>query len=131
MEGEQIMRYITVFELKNPVIDFDEAANYLVEDNMLQYFDHPLAKDIESIVWKLETEDSGIIELITKRKFDEDELLEVSDYVSGQNSDGLGEGFEQQDFAYYPIDEDDEDCDEYVMASFDWATNNYIFEEAE
>ena len=52
-----------------------------------------------------------------------------------QNSDGLGEGFEQQSFASYEI-EDDYNCGydedeyiepEYVMASFDWETNDYEF----
>ena len=33
------------------------------------------------------------------RELTEQELEKLSDWISGQNSDGLGEGFEQQDFA--------------------------------
>lgn len=44
--------------------------------------------------------------------------------IRGQNSDGLGESFEQQGFEGDDYEEDDYGnyCD---MAEFDWATNKY------
>lgn len=124
------MLYRTYFKLINPVIDFDEASKYLTEDSMIAYLktDSRIPKELVNklidITWRLKTESSGCIDLLTKEELTTKELSFISDWVSGQNSDGLGEGFEQQDFACYP---DEEDEDEYIMASFDWETNDYEF----
>ena len=59
------------------------------------------------------------------RLLNQDELDFVSSWITGQNSDGLGEGFEQQEFAWMPYDDDDDYYDDGEMASFDWQTNNY------
>lgn len=129
--------YRTYFKLNAPVLDKDEAQDYLSEDDMVGYLindddiDSSITDAIEDIYWVLKDEESGYIELKTTRKLSDKELKPISDWVGGQNADGLGEGFEQQDFASYPLDEDDEDADyddEWVMASFDWRTNDYIFE---
>lgn len=140
--------YTTKFNLIEDIQDmhaFYAAQEYLTEDDMLQYFDSSFKEDILSIVWDLKTVNSGIIELVTKRKLTEAELNEVSSWVSGQNSDGLGEGFEQQWFAeiYEDVEHEneyyDEELDKYITetttereyigcASFDWRTNEYKFE---
>lgn len=125
--------YRTYFKLAAPVLDMEEAQDYLSEDDMVDYLDEDdigssVLEAIEDIYWVLKDEQSGYIELKTNRKLSDKELKPISEWVSGQNSDGLGEGFEQQDFANYPLDEDDEYDDEWVMASFDWQTNDYIFE---
>lgn len=125
--------YRTYFKLNAPVLDIEEAQDYLSEDDMVDYLDEDdigssVLEAIEDIYWVLKDEQSGYIELKTNRKLSDKELKPISEWVSGQNSDGLGEGFEQQDFANYPLDEDDEYDDEWVMASFDWQTNDYIFE---
>ena len=125
--------YRTYFKLDAPVLDKEEAQDYLSEDEMVSYLDKDdigssVIEAIEDIYWVLKDEQSGYIELKTNRKLSDKELKPISEWVSGQNSDGLGEGFEQQDFANYPLDEDDEYDDEWVMASFDWQTNDYIFE---
>lgn len=127
--------YRTYFKLEAPVSDISEAQDYLSEDDMTRYLkgNYPELDDyIISIKWVLRDEDSGYIELETNRAFTDDELSKISEWVSGQNSDGLGEGFEQQDFACYRdenyADEDDYYEDDYVMASFDWRTNEYKFE---
>lgn len=132
------MLYRTYFNLVAEVKDFEAARQYLIEDDMTDYLitDERGAscKDkIKSIKWILRDESHGYIDLETTSELTSTELANISDWVSGQNSDGLGEGFEQQDFACY-IDEgltgyDDEEWDdETIMASFDWETNPYTFE---
>jgi len=130
--------YKTNFSLEWPVNDFDAAHDYLVEEDMTVYlidnlkYEKVSEDEINKIVkieWNLTDEQSGYILLITTDVLPMNVLDKISDWVSGQNSDGLGEGFEQQPFAeteddYY----DDEDYDrEYHMSSFDWKTNKYKF----
>lgn len=97
--------YETEFNLLAHVNDFDEASRYLTEDDMTVYLkeDDRIPVEVRNAVCKIEWEltdtNCGTINLITTRKMNEEELKYISDYVSGQNSDGLGEGFEQQDFA--------------------------------
>ena len=140
--------YRTNFNLTNCVTDFNAAYEYLTEDDMTKYLKadvesrgyYGLAYDIHSIKWILTDDDCGYIELITIRELTIAELDEVSDWVRGQNSDGLGEGFEQQWFAeiwddveYTEYDEETDESYTYTerhycgMASFDWKTNNYKF----
>ena len=131
--------YETEFNLTNPVNDFREARAYLSEDDMTKYLVDDLkgyrnrtgidADCIEKIEWDLLTEDEGIIRLITTAELTKEQLAEISDWVSGQNSDGLGEGFEQQEFAETCEEDEygDIDWDTCVMSSFDWNTNKYIF----
>lgn len=134
------MLYRTYFNLTNPVKDYEEARQYLIEDDMTKYMagdsriPYATFLKIKSIIWVLKDVDRGQIDLITTELLSDSELAGISEWVSGQNSDGLGEGFEQQDFACYEdrdsYDEDyyDEYADDFVMCSFDWKTNDYIFE---
>lgn len=121
--------YRTKFNLINPVCDFEAAYEYLNEDDMSTYLksdsriDSYVQDSVESITWILVTEDSGYIELQTTNKLSSEQLKSISDWVAGQNSDGLGESFEQRDFASY-----EDEYNDYVMASFDWQTNDYLFE---
>lgn len=138
--------YRTNFNLTNCVTDFEAAYEYLTEDNMTKYLKNSVnfADNIESIVWILTDYDCGYIELKTNCELTSAELDEVSDWVRGQNSDGLGEGFEQQWFAeiYEDVEHEneyyDDELDEYITettteeeyigcASFDWETNGYKF----
>lgn len=137
--------YRTYFNLEYPVTDFEEARGYLTEEDMTKYLkddsriDASVRDAVVKIEWVLKYEQSGYIELQTNKELTATELKSISEWVSGQNSDGLGEGFEQQDFACYDVDEDGEPIDqrrawdyegetETVMASFDWQSNNYLFE---
>lgn len=141
-----MFKYRTNFNLIADVRDLDAAQEYLTEDNMAEYlrdslddscsyFNIPmghLRDKVISLEWHLESSDSGYIELCTKTEFTPEELAQISEWVGGQNSDGLGEGFEQQDFANYEDDSyDDEEEEHWVMASFDWKTNKYIFTKVE
>lgn len=176
----QKYHYRTAFKLADDVNDYEAAVNYLTEDDMTKYLkddeDIPYATRgaIISVDWELKDVNHGYINLYSTRELTEQELEPISSWVRGQNSDGLGEGFEQQDFADY-FDEDayhsdhewweeryQDACDEYAnldedakdewdseddyasryagnepyeeddcyhtMCSFDWKTNEYLFE---
>lgn len=130
--------YKTNFNLVCPVNDMAEAQNYLQEDDMTKYLIDSLRYDkvdeqeiakISNIYWALRDEQSGYILLTTTDVLPMNVLDKISDWVSGQNSDGLGEGFEQQPFAEYRDEyyDDEDEYSEYNMASFDWETNDYKF----
>jgi len=106
-----IYLYKTDFNLTGSVNDFQAASDYLTEDDMTVYLKDDSRIPVEvrdaiiHIEWELVDVNFGHINLKANRELTEKELEYISDYVRGQNSDGLGEGFEQQDFA----DEYDED----------------------
>lgn len=126
-------KYQTRFNLLAAVLDIDAAQAYLSEADMLEYFDNEAIKrKLKSIDWILEDDVSGYIEVIANEELSDDELEEIADYIKGQNSDGLGEGFSSQDFANYDANlyalsgeeireyEEDGDLEEdWVSASFD------------
>lgn len=137
-----IYTYKTNFNLTADVTDIMKAQDYLAEDEMVVYLreddrvtEH--ARDAAlDIRWELTDFDAGEIILETDDELSEEDLESVSKWISGQNSDGIGEGFEQQDFANYEEDTgydiyDDEEYemgyenDHWVMASFDWQSNDY------
>lgn len=134
--------YITKGTLTNAIPEegIREAQAYLTEDDMTQYIDPPLSDAMVRVQWKLESDGyHWSVEAITNRELTEAELKELSQWVSGQNSDGLGEGFEQQDFAWSTDTDDCGDCegcnegwscedDGGAMCSFDWKTNDCAFE---
>ena len=139
------MLYRTYFTLTNPVRDYQDAYDYLTADDMTKYLksnpkcSKETSNKILSITWILKNDFSGRIELETSEELSMEELDMISDWVKGQNSDGLGEGFEQQDFACYIVTEygdiidprcawDYEGESEEIMSSFDWETNDYKFE---
>ena len=135
-------KYQTRFNLLAAVLDIDAAQAYLSEADMLEYFDNEAIKrKLKSIDWILEDDVSGYIEVISNEELSDDELEEIADYIKGQNSDGLGEGFSSQDFANYDANlyalsgeeireyEEDGDLEEdWIMASFDWDRNDYVLE---
>lgn len=140
--------YTTDFHLKNEVLDIEDANEYLQEENMLNFLKSDF-KEIESIFkelyWKLSDKKKGFITLTTSRELTKEESAKISKWINGQCSDGLGEGFEQQDFAcytekdeimydlkkrgIYSIDlgpgEDEPDDSYNTICSFDWESNDY------
>lgn len=140
--GNLDLTYYTNFMLSHSVNDFEKAKQYLIEDNMTNYLktDMSLPKSardkVELIEWQLIKENQGQIEVKTNEYLTDEESSAISEWISGQCSDGLGEGFEQQDFANYMegdeynpyfVEEEAVEFEEhdYVMASFDWRTNKY------
>ena len=75
-----------------------DAKDYLGEDNMLEYYDGAQKSDIKSIEWCLEKQQSGRVYIDTTARLTKAGLNDLKSFIDGQNSDGLGEGFEQQDF---------------------------------
>ncbi len=131
--------YRTKFSLEASVNDFEAARDYLKQDEMKPYLknDKRCSEEtyskIISIDWILKDESSGYIELKTESELTTDELDKISSWVRGQNSDGIGAGFSEQEFACYEDEgltgyEGDNWDNEYVMASFDWQSNEYKFE---
>lgn len=102
------------------------AQDYLTRDDMTQYVAPNAGLDgvLVRIEWNLHSDGYNYhVEAVCDRELSDAELKQLSDEVSGQNSDGLGEGFEQQEFA--EIEPDDED--DWSMISFDWETNKNEF----
>lgn len=87
----------------------DFMEDYQVDNGkgMEQYFyDNPdIEAKLESIVWSFEEFNDtlyGITTVELSEPIDEDEIDELREWITGQNSDGLGEGFEQQ---YFNVEE--------------------------
>ena len=72
------------------------------DEDMVTYFDksNTLRAKIESMQWGFEVVGNELYGTVDVKLNDEIDLKEdklIKSYISGQNSDGLGEGFEQQD----------------------------------
>lgn len=125
--------YRARFHLYCPVNNYDKAKDYLKAENMTKYLRDYLSKipelqyKIENIEWDLTDEQNGFIIVKTNAGLFENEASKISDWIKSQCADGLGEGFEQQDFAMI-FDEDDPENSDYEMASFDWESNDYELE---
>jgi len=68
-------------------------------ENMAQYLGPPLRDKVASAEWDVEVINGtayGKISCELTEPLDMDEQAELADWISGQNSDGLGEGFEQR-----------------------------------
>lgn len=121
--------YTASGSLTNPVNDLAAARRYL-DEPMEQYLgfwddDKPLARLVHTIRWDLVDESHWIVRVVTIRHLSDDESTRLSEWISGQNSDGLGEGFEQQEFAETSDYESDYSYDEDVrVSSFDWQSND-------
>jgi hypothetical protein len=82
--------------------------NYQGNDNMAEYFDEydskTAYKKIKYAEWKFEEVNGclwGKVNVSLTENLTKDETEELKDWISGQNSDGLGEGFEQQEIRTY------------------------------
>jgi len=88
---------------------------------MEQFFDSnsDVQSKLKSIVWSFEEFDNKLFGVTTAELTDEIDnkgIADLKDWISGQNSDGLGEGFEQQDF----------DVDEGRLSVSLWDFNEYF-----
>lgn len=94
-----MVKYIREFKLRVGVDDLKAANEYLQWDKMLRYFDEgPLKEKLISVEWELKTPKTGEVTVIASSELTDEEIKEIEKEIDGQNSDGLGEGFCQQDF---------------------------------
>lgn len=109
--------YRTYFDLSDNIPDehWMEARKYLDEDNMANYLPDELSEKVILIQYDLITNNRGFINIISNSLLTQKELLELKDELDGQNSDGLGEGFSQQEFAELSSGEDDDDYNYIYM----------------
>jgi hypothetical protein len=112
------------------------AAQEYLDEPMAQYLDPPLQGVVEVLTWTLDGNGRDYrVDAFALRELTEAELKKLAEEVTGQNSDGLGEGFEQQAFAEEETEcgecggcEAGWGCDEPGnMISFDWKTNDSAF----
>ena len=108
-----MFKYYIGFTLSSKINDYDEAKKYLEDADMTEILldetDVSQFKDkIVSIAWRLVDSWIGYIVLTANEELSDKELEIISDWVDTQNSDGLGEGFSGQDFAF------DEENNEYA-----------------
>lgn len=120
-DGEYVDEYRSDIEKR-----FDE---YNIDD-MVDYFDESdgetTKKKLQSMIWGFESVNGclyGKVNVTLSEELTSEEVEAVKDYICGQNSDGLGEGFEQQ-----PIRINNEE----IYVSFWYCGNDYwIYDENE
>ena len=109
-------RYQLEFKLSEPLRfeHLEEANEYLHDNDMTQFFtcefrspEQQAMKDILAHVeWKLKDVNGGVVDIITSSPLTDRQKNLVYGEILGQNTDGLGEGFEQQDFANWREEEE-------------------------
>lgn len=124
--------YKTRGRLTEPVSDLDDARAYLrqlqSELRMASVIYPDEAKDgVHSVTWDLLDDEHWEVTLVADHPLENTQLELLADWISGQNSDGIGESFEQQPFAEHE-DEDDDGEIVYHTSSFDWEENNCFLE---
>ena len=136
-EASDTYYYGCNFTLRAPVLDLDKAQDYLDEDFklMLVIFNDDLKADDDPIVnwrWFLTTDEMGVFVYETNRRLTNKEIHNLEEATEGQASDGLGEGFCQQEWSEYEDSNYDSFWDgdepEWFLAEIDWY-NGFKFKE--
>lgn len=93
MDGGDLIEYRTAIET---------AIDCRQDDDMVQYYGEPYLASVKnaliSAVWGVSEYNGelyGSVTIQTTRKLDQREVEEIRRWICGQNSDGFGEGFEQ------------------------------------
>lgn len=102
-EADKRFHYRTEFGFKDGASlrsdSVEEAAKYLHDDDMTQYIPDELKGVVTFVQWTLDDVDKVHVDVYSNRELTDDERKSMTGWIEGQNSDGLGEGFEQQKFA--------------------------------
>lgn len=118
--------------LTHPVNDLNAAREFLRGERMgmvVHIYPAEAKPGVHSVTWDLEDEQRWEVTLVADHELPEEQLKLLSEWISGQNSDGIGEGFEQQPFAEHENPDFEEDENELlqpqdiIMSSFDWQDN--------
>lgn len=99
--AKDLFYYEAEFRLEEEVKPeyFMDAFHYLAEDNFADYLhDKVLKQRVFKMIWSLEKPDSGVVKIYANKPLNDCDLVELEDFIFGQKTDGLGEGFEQQVF---------------------------------
>ncbi len=104
---------------------FEDAKAYLEEEDMAQYLDEPLKSKIDSMKWVLDDESHVHVEVKSNQPLYKEDMDALKSEIEGQNSDGLGEGFEQQKFAEGYYDPDTGEGPYSYQEMMDIVTENY------
>lgn len=109
-EADKKYHYITKFGFKDGKAlrdeSLDDASKYLSEDDMTQYIPEELKGVVTFVLWVLDDIDEVHVDVYANRELTDEERKAMTSWIEGQNSDGLGEGFEQQSFAEAYFDPD-------------------------
>lgn len=99
-----------------------EFDKFYCDEDMTEYFDDgELKEKIHGIFWNIvvikeELVGKVVVLIDDNQNLSKDEIEEIKDFIEGQNSDGLGEGFEQREIRTHD--------DELIYVSF-WDIDNY------
>jgi hypothetical protein len=107
----------------------DAVKNSMSEigtDGLAEYLDlkSDLYDVVESIIVGVEKQGENIISkttIKTNEELTDDEIDELKDYITGQFSDGWGEGFEQNPIADWDEEEETEEWDEEEQENYKYS----------
>lgn len=100
---EQEVSNSYIYEIETEIAEDLEKYQNFGSEKMHEFFDEneDVSNKLLSTVWsfeKIEGEYYGCVTVQLSAEIDAKGVSDLKDWISGQNSDGLGEGFEQRDF---------------------------------
>lgn len=92
-----------ISEIESEIAEDLEKYQDFGSEKMHEFFDanEDVSNKLLSTVWsfeKIDEEYYGCVTVQLSEEIDTQGVSDLKDWISGQNSDGLGEGFEQRDF---------------------------------
>ena len=96
-------------EAKTDFKDLRKLDGIVCQDDFVEYLDKPLSLKLDNGYLRFEYTGGklySVVEYEAFEKLSEQELQELKSYTSGQLSDGIGEGFEQEP-CYYSDDNEE------------------------
>ena len=121
-DGAYAHGYRNIIEEKFDGYNDEDMVDYFHEDDSAT-----VKTKLQSMIWGFESVRGclyGKVNVTLSEELTEEEVEVVKNYICGQNSDGLGEGFEQQEIRI--------SYDEEIYVSFWYYGDNYwIYDEKE